>query len=132
MVNKVILIGRLGNAPTGKFVNESAVVNFSLATSERWTDKSGAKHERTEWHRIVVWGKLAQLCEQYLAKGSLAYVEGKLVTRQWEDKEGGKRSTTEVIASEVRFLSPKQSSVQGNPEASDSWEPGSFDGDLPI
>lgn len=136
MVNKVILVGRLGHSPSGRFVNETPVVNFSLATSEKWTDKSGTKQERTEWHKVVVWGKLAQLCEQYLEKGSLVYVDGKLETRQWEDKEGNKRYTTQVIASTVRFLSTKQSSssLSGGKDFvdSDSWEPGSVEGDLPF
>lgn len=104
-VNKVILVGRLGQDPDVKFTPSGAsVANFSVATNESWTDKSGQKQERTEWHRIVVWGKLADLCKQYLAKGRQVYVEGRLQTRQWQDKEGQTRYTTEVNAQTVQFL----------------------------
>lgn len=104
-VNKVILVGRLGQDPELKYTPSGAsVCNFSLATSENWVDKSGQKAERTEWHRIVVWGKLAELCNQYLSKGRQAYVEGKLQTRSWEDQSGQKRYTTEIMASTVQFL----------------------------
>src|SRR6202453_602828 len=104
-VNKVILIGRLGTDPEVRYTsNGGAVANFSLATNESWTDKSGQKQERTEWHRIVVWGKLAELCGQYLSKGRQAFVEGRLQTRSWEDQQGQKRYTTEVVANTVQFL----------------------------
>jgi single-strand DNA-binding protein len=105
-VNKVILVGRLGQDPEIKYTpSGSAVCNFSLATTESWADKSGQKQERTEWHRVVVWGKLAELCNQYLAKGRQAYLEGSLQTRSWDDKSGQKRYTTEVVAKTVQFLS---------------------------
>ena len=104
-VNKVILLGRLGQDPELKYTpSGSAVCNFSLATSENWMDKSGQKQERTEWHRIVVWGKLAELCNQYLSKGRQAYLEGRLQTRSWEDKTGQKRYTTEINAATVQFI----------------------------
>ncbi|OIQ19245.1 MAG: single-stranded DNA-binding protein [Bacteriovorax sp. MedPE-SWde] len=104
-VNKVILVGRLGQDPELKYTPSGmAVCNFTLATSESWTDKSGQKQERTEWHRVVVWGKLAELCGQYLGKGRQAYLEGALQTRSWEAKEGGKRYTTEIVAKTVQFL----------------------------
>jgi len=109
-INKVILIGNLGRDPELRYTqNGQPVANFSLATSENWTDKSsGEKVEKTEWHRIVVWGRTAEHCSQYLAKGRTVYVEGRLQTRDWEDKEGQKRSTTEVNAQTVQFLgSPK-------------------------
>lgn len=113
-INKVMLIGRLGQDPELKYTpSGSAVCNFSLATSETWTDKSGQKQERTEWHRVVVWGKLAELCNQYLAKGRQAFVEGSLQTRQWEDKQGGKRYTTEINAKNVQFLGGQASPGQG-------------------
>ena len=83
------------------------VCNFSVATSEKWTDKSGQQQERTEWHRIVVWGKLSEICHKYLTKGSQAYVEGALQTRSWEDKDGNKRYTTEINAKNVQFLGAK-------------------------
>lgn len=104
-VNKVILIGRLGSNPEIRYTpSGAAVANFSVATNESWNDKNGQKQERTEWHRIVVWGKLAQLCGEYLTKGRQAYIEGRLQTRQWQDKEGATKYTTEVIATTVQFL----------------------------
>lgn len=104
-VNKVIILGRLGQDPELKYTpTGSAVCNFSLATTENWTDKSGQKQEKTEWHRIVVWGKLAELCNQYLAKGRQAFLEGRLQTRSWDDKEGNKRYTTEILATTVQFI----------------------------
>lgn len=104
-VNKVIVLGRLGQDPELKYTPGSmAVCNFSLATSETWVDKSGQKQERTEWHRIVVWGKLAELCNQYLKKGRQAYLEGSLQTRSWDDKNGQKRYTTEIVAKTVQFI----------------------------
>lgn len=104
-VNKVILVGRLGQNPEVRYTpSGAAVANFSVATNESWTDKSGQKQERTEWHRVVVWGKLAELCAQYLAKGRQCYVEGRLQTRQWQDKDGQTKYTTEVQAQTVQFL----------------------------
>lgn len=105
-VNKVILIGNLGSDPELRNIpSGTAVCEFRLATNESWTDKSGQKQERTEWHRIVAWGKLGELCNRYLSKGRQAYVEGRLRTRSWEDKDGNKRWTTEIIANDVQFLS---------------------------
>ncbi len=104
-VNKVILVGRLGADPELKTLSSGqSVANFNIATSENWVDRDGAKQERTEWHRIVVWGKLAEVCRQHLGKGRQVYVEGKLQTRSWEDQQGQKRYTTEVTASTVQFL----------------------------
>ena len=105
-VNKVILIGNLGRDPELRYTkNGQAVTNFTLATNDSWTDKtSGERVERTEWHRIVAWGKTAELCAQYLAKGRTTYIEGRLQTREYEDKEGVKKYTTEVIAQNVPFL----------------------------
>src|SRR6476660_7477069 len=104
-VNKVILVGNLGADPEVRFTpGGQPVANFRIATSESWTDKSGQKQERTEWHRIVVWGKLAELCGEYLAKGRQCYVEGRLQTREWTDKENKKNYTTEVVANAVTFL----------------------------
>ncbi len=108
MINKVILVGRAGQNPETKFTpGGNAVANFSLATNEKWTDKSGQKQEKTEWHKIVVWGKLAEICGQYLTKGSQAYVEGKIQTRQWQDKDGQTKYTTEIHAHTVQFLGSK-------------------------
>ncbi|RYZ90226.1 MAG: single-stranded DNA-binding protein [Proteobacteria bacterium] len=103
-VNKVILIGKLGKDPEIKHTpSGNAVCTFSVATSERWTD-NGKTQEKTEWHRIVVWNKLAENCAKYLAKGRSVYVEGKLETRKWDDKNGQKQSMTEVKAKVVNFL----------------------------
>jgi single-strand DNA-binding protein len=104
-INKVILVGRLGKDPEVKAIGQgSTVAQFSIATSENWVDKSGQKQERTEWHRIVTWGKLAEICGRHLNKGRQVYVEGKLQTRQWEDQQGQKKYMTEVVASTVQFL----------------------------
>jgi len=104
-LNKVLLIGRLGKDPELKYSqNGSAICTFSLATSEQWTDKNtGEKQERTEWSRIVVFGKAAETCEKYLTKGSQIYLEGRLQTRQWE-REGQQHYTTEIVVSNFQFL----------------------------
>jgi single-strand DNA-binding protein len=122
-INKVILIGRLGQDPELKYTpSGAAVANFSIATSESWTDKSGQKQERTEWHRIVVWGKLAELCNQYLAKGRQVFVEGSLQTRSWDDQQSGqKRYMTEVNARNIQFLGGQARESQG--DASFSQQP---------
>lgn len=102
--NRVTLLGRLGQDPELKYTPSGvAVCNFSLATSERF-EKDGQKHERVEWHRVVVYGKLAELCSKYLAKGRQAFVEGRLQTRNWEDQSGQKKYSTEIIAQVVQFL----------------------------
>lgn len=107
-VNKVILIGRLGRDPEVRYTaGGNPVANFSVATDEKWTDKQGQRQERTEWHKIVAWGKLAEICGEYLAKGRQVYVEGKIQTRQWDDRDGNKRYTTEVVAQQVTFLGGK-------------------------
>jgi single-strand DNA-binding protein len=104
-VNKVILIGNLGRDPEVRYTqNGAAVANFTLATNEAWTDKNGERQERTEWHRIVVWGKQAEIVREHLSKGKQVYVEGSLQTRQWDDREGNKRTTTEVRATRVVML----------------------------
>ena len=105
-VNKVILIGNLGSDPEVKTTPSGVqVANFSLATSESWTDKaSGERKEKAEWHRLVLWRRLAEIAGQYLKKGAKIYIEGKLETRSWEDKEGQKRYTTEVIVDKLEML----------------------------
>jgi single-strand DNA-binding protein len=106
-VNKVILIGRLGKDPEMRFTpSGKAVTNFTLATNENWTDQSGERQERTEWHRIVTWGKLAENCAKLLSKGKQVYIEGRLQTRQWDDRDGNKRYTTEIVANQMQILSP--------------------------
>jgi single-strand DNA-binding protein len=105
VINKVILIGRLGADPEIRYTPSGAeVANFRIATSEMWTNKNGEKEERTEWHRIVAWRGLAKICGEYLSKGRLVYIEGKIRTRAWEDKEGNKRTTTEIEATEMKML----------------------------
>ena len=104
-VNKAILIGNLGRDPELRYTQSGqAVANFTLATTETWNDRNGERAERTEWHRIVVWGKSAEMCAQYLSKGRQAYVEGRIQTREWEDKDGQKQRTTEINAQQVTFL----------------------------
>ena len=105
MVNKVMLIGRLGADPEIRYTPSGAeVATFRMATSESWTNKSGEKEERTEWHRIVAWRGLAKICGEFLNKGKLVYVEGRLRTRSWEDRDGNKRTTTEVEATDMKML----------------------------
>ncbi|MDO8519654.1 MAG: single-stranded DNA-binding protein [Deltaproteobacteria bacterium] len=123
-VNKVILVGNLGADPEVRYTQGGqAVCNFNVATNERWKDKtSGQPEERTEWHRVVVWGKLAELCRDYLAKGRTVYLEGRLQTRKWE-KDGVARYTTEVVAQTVQFLGARgetKSDMAGHVEGGDT------------
>ena len=105
-LNKVMLIGNLGKDPEVRYTpGGQAVANFNIATNESWTDKAGAKQDRTEWHKIVVWGKTAELCGEYLSKGRQVYIDGRLQTREWNNKEGVKQYTTEIVANQVLFLS---------------------------
>jgi single-strand DNA-binding protein len=106
-VNKVTLIGNLGNNPEVRRLPNTGgnVARFSLATSERWADRAGTKRERTEWHRVVAFGRLADTCERFLSKGRQVYIEGRLTTREYQAKDGsGKRYTTEIVARQIRFL----------------------------
>jgi single-strand DNA-binding protein len=108
MINKAILVGRLGKDPEIRYTPDGAMVtSFSVATDEVWKDKSGEKVQKTEWHRIVTFGKLAEICGKYLAKGKLVYIEGRIQTRSWDDKEGKKHFTTEIIANNMKMLDPK-------------------------
>ena len=108
-LNKVMLIGSLGRDPEIRYMpNGDAACNLSVATSESWKDKNGEKHERTEWHRISMFGKLAEIAGQYLAKGSSVYLEGKLQTRKWTDKDGVDKYTTEIIADRMQMLGGKE------------------------
>lgn len=103
-LNRVELIGRLGKDPEARQAGGQTVCNFRIATDESWTDKSGQRQEKTEWHAIVAWGKLGDLCSQHLSKGRLVFIEGSLETREWVDKENVKRWSTEVKARNVQFL----------------------------
>lgn len=121
-VNKVILIGNLGNDPEVKYTqNGGAVANVSLATTESWKDKtSGEQVDRTEWHRVVFYSRLAEIVGEYLKKGSQVYVEGRLTTRKWQDKEGQDRYTTEIIANEMQMLGGRAGSSGSGNEGYDS------------
>jgi single-strand DNA-binding protein len=112
-VNKAILVGNLGRDPELRSTpSGQTVANFSIATTENFTDRGGARQERTEWHRIVAWGKLADVCGQYLKKGRQVYVEGRITTRQYEAKDGsGKRSSTEIVAQTIQFLGGRASAM---------------------
>ena len=125
-LNKVMLIGRLGQDPEIRYTQSgSAVANATIATNDYWTDKQGEKQERTEWHSLVLWDRLADLAQSYLKKGSQVYVEGRLQTRNWEDQQGQKHYKTEVVVTTMQFLDTKSSeggdpSVRGSSEYSDS------------
>jgi single-strand DNA-binding protein len=117
-LNKVMLIGNLGKDPEVRFSQEGTpVATFSLATTDNWTDKTGNRQERTEWHNIVAWNKLADLAKRFLNKGRQVYVEGRLQTREWTDKEGNKRRTTEVICTQIVLLGSRQQAAQSGEPA---------------
>jgi single-strand DNA-binding protein len=141
-VNKVIVVGNLGSDPDTRYMpSGSAVTNLSIATSESWKDKqSGEQKERTEWHKVAMFGKLAEIAAEYLRKGSQVYIEGKLRTRKWQDKEGKDRWTTEIVADEMQMLggrsgggAPAANESQGSsappPSSSGSND---FDDDIPF
>ena len=120
-VNKVILVGRLGQDPEVKDVGDSKVANFSLATSESWKNKqTGDRETRTEWHKAVAWGRQAEVAGEYLKKGSLVYLEGQLQTRKWADKDGNDRYTTEVRVGVLRMIGGKNGNGNGNGSAGES------------
>lgn len=124
-MNRAIVIGNLGDAPQMKFLDGGqAVANFSVATSERWVDKqSGEKKERTEWHRVVVWGNQAELCAECLHKGSKVAVDGRIQTRKWTDNNGVEKYTTEIVAQSVEFLTPREKQRNPNPGPDvDPWD----------
>jgi single-strand DNA-binding protein len=135
-VNKVILVGNLGSDPEVRYTPSGrAVANFSLATTERFTNKEGEKEERTEWHKIVAWARLGEICGEYLTKGSQIYIEGRLQTRSWEDRDGNKRYTTEIVAQAMQMLggSKKGGEVASAEESHPSEEPVSIpDDDIPF
>ena len=118
-VNKVIIVGRLGADPEVKTISAgSTVTRLNVATSEAWTGKDGQKQERTEWHRITVWGKLAEICGKHLSKGRQVYVEGRLQTRSWEDAQGQKKYATEIVANTVQFLGSNGQEKSNNTSSS--------------
>ncbi len=131
-VNKVILVGNLGKDPEVRHLEGgAAVANFPMATTEIYKDKTGQRQEQTEWHNIVVWRGLAEVAEKYLKKGMTIYIEGKLKTRSWDDKEGHKRYTTEVVGDTFTILSKKENPSPGNNEESSISGPKTGD-DLPF
>ena len=136
-VNKVILVGRLGRDPEVRYTpNGVAIANFSIATSEEWKDKdTGEKQERTEWHRIVAWRRLGEICGEYLHKGSQIYIEGRLQTRDWEDRDGNKRYTTEIVAQNMQMLGKpsREGKAESQEERYPAEEPISIpDDDIPF
>lgn len=117
-VNKVILVGRLGRDPETRYTSSGqAVCNFSMATDRSYRDRSGQTQKATEWHKIVAWGKLAEICQQYLKKGSQVFLEGRIQSRQWDDRDGNKRTSYEIVANEMRMLGAR-------PGAPGAAEPG--------
>jgi single-strand DNA-binding protein len=138
-VNKVILVGNLGRDPEVRHTSSGTpVANFTMATTERWNDASGERKEQTEWHRIVVWAKQAEIVGEYLRKGRQVYVEGSLQTREWTDREGNKRYTTEVRAQRVQMLGRRDDhqpvAAPGTSPAADGAEPqaGYEEDDIPF
>ena len=134
-VNKVVLVGHLGGDPETRFLpSGAAVANFNLATNESWKDTNGEFQDKTEWHRCVMFGKSAELAGDLLKKGQLAYIEGKLQTRNWEDKDGVKRYTTEVVCDMFTMLGRKMDSAetQERPKPNESEDSALEDDDLPF
>jgi len=133
-MNKVFILGNLGDDPKLRYTEGgAAVANFSLATNESWVDKNDEKQERTEWHRVVVWNRQAETCDKYLSKGDKALVEGKLQTREWEDKEGNTKYTTEIVARNVQFITTKNKGSEGSQGGSQESSPPDFnDDDIPF
>lgn len=138
-VNKVILVGNLGADPEVKYLpNGTTVANFRMATTENRTSRSGEKTKVTEWHRIVAFGKLAEICGQYLNKGKQVYIEGRIQTRSWEDKDGNRRFTTEIIANQMQMLGSATSEPAdfdketSGPGVSQEEPPGPDDNDVPF
>ena len=138
-LNKVMLIGNLGKDPEVRFTaSGQAVASFSLATSEKFKGKSGEWEERTEWHNITLWGKLAEIAGEYLSKGKTIYVEGRLQTRKWQDKSGNDRYTTDIVGDKMQMLSAKGERSSGEPSStpkaggSNYEEPPFQDDDIPF
>ena len=126
MVNKVMLIGRLGADPETRYVPDGTmVVNFTMATDESWKNKAGEKVQKTEWHRIEAWGKLAEICNTYLKKGALVFIEGKIKTQSWEDKDGVKRYTTKIQAASMKMLDTKREGVSEPTQRQEHYPDGS-------
>ena len=131
-VNKVILVGRLGRDPETRYTGGGqAVANFSVATDESYKDRNGERQKRTEWHKIVVWGKQAEIAQQYLKKGSLIFIEGRIQSREWQDKEGQKRTSFEIVASNFRMLGGRADGAAMGASAGGGASRGSDDFETP-
>ena len=129
-VNKVILVGHLGRDPELRYTQSGqAVANFSLATTESYGKRDGGREERTEWHRIVAWGRLAEICAEYLSKGRQVYIEGRIQTREWEDREGEKRRTTEIVARDMQMLGRRGETVSTDESPGEPAEDAGTTGD---
>ena len=135
-INKVILVGNLGRDPEMKYTaSGAAIANITVATSESWNDKqTGEKQEKTEWHRVVMFGKLAEICSQYLNKGSQVYIEGKLQTKKWQDKSGNDRYTTEIVSNVMQMLGGAGASNTPNQPSNNQTEQNAvdFNDDIPF
>lgn len=132
-LNKAMIIGRLGNDPDMRYLpSGEAVANLSIATSETWKDKDGNKKESVEWHRVSFFGKIAEVCGQYLKKGGLVYVEGKIQTRKWQDKDGQDRYTTEIRGERMQMLSGRADGASNNAPKESPQSSDDFDSDIPF
>lgn len=131
-MQKIMLIGCLGKDPESRTTQSGSVVNFSVATTEKYTDRSGNKKESTEWHSVVAWGKLADICSSYLTKGSKVYIEGKLKTRSWDDNNGTKRYKTEIIASNIEMLGGNRQENSGYQKPQQQNNEPAIEDDLPF
>ena len=132
-VNKAILIGNLARDPEVRYTaSGTAVANFPVATNETWKDRNGERQEKAEFHRIVAWSRLAEVCGEYLRKGSKVYVEGRLQTRKWQDQNGQERYTTEVVANEMQMLDSRGGGEQQQPPQQEAQAPTGFDEDIPF
>jgi single-strand DNA-binding protein len=139
MVNRVILVGRLGRDPEMRQTTSgTAVTNFSVATNEKWKNSAGEPQERTEWHKVVTWSKLAEISNQYLTKGQLVFIEGRIQTREWDDRDGNKRQTTEIVASDMKMLgggrgdAPAATEAVGVAESGPAMDSGVTEDDIPF
>jgi single-strand DNA-binding protein len=139
-VNRVMLVGRLGRDPETRYTGGGqAVANFSVATDETYKDRNGERQKRTEWHKIVVWGKQAEIAQQYLKKGSLVFIEGRIQSREWQDKEGQKRTSFEIVANNFRMLGGRSDAAaagggasSGSSREADDFAPHSGGGEEPM
>lgn len=132
-LNKVLLIGNLGKDPEVRYTaSGTAVTSFSLATSEKFKNKGGEWEERTEWHNVTLWGRLAEIAGEYLGKGKTVYIEGRLQTRKWQDKEGKDRYTTEIVGEKMQMLSKKDTERESDPDPGSFYQPPDSEDEIPF